>query len=313
MPIEKLFALRKQKTFRHGWLTDVTHLLVNNTVSTILAVVIAIVVSIPLLWLRPLDLQGQLPGYVSLALAIVIVVLGSYWGHRLHHTIPFLWRFHAVHHSIEEMDWLAAGRLHPLDSALTQAFFLVPLIVLGYGAGVFAGAAVFITALAIFQHANVRLRFPGIRWVINTPQWHHWHHSAHREALNKNFGVPVVDKLFGTAYMPKGTYATEFGITDPVPEASFSRQMAYPFTKAARADAERRRGRSTCDDCRVTPLDDLAEAADDDFCYLTTRGRVTGTTTRSRSGSHSTATRCSCSPGRVSAPTGSATCRPNPR
>ena len=62
VPIEKLFALRKQKTFRRGWLTDVTHILVNNTVSTILAVVIAIVVSIPLLWLRPLDLQGQLPG-----------------------------------------------------------------------------------------------------------------------------------------------------------------------------------------------------------------------------------------------------------
>jgi sterol desaturase/sphingolipid hydroxylase (fatty acid hydroxylase superfamily) len=234
VPLEKATALRRQKVFRRGWLTDVTHILVNNTVSTIVGVGIAIVMAIPLLWLRPLDLEGELPTAASIALAAVIVLLGSYWGHRLSHTVPFLWRFHAVHHSIEEMDWLAAGRLHPFDQAFTQACFLAPLIVLGYGAGVFGGAAVFLTALAIFQHANTRLRFPGIRWVINTPQWHHWHHSSHEEARDKNFGLPVVDKIFGTAYLPKRTYATEFGISDPVPEASYVRQMAYPFTNAAR-------------------------------------------------------------------------------
>lgn len=233
VPLEKLFALREQRTFRRGWLTDVTHILVNNTVSTIVGIAFAVVLALPLIWLRPFDLEGELPAAASLALALVIVLLGSYWGHRLSHTVPFLWRFHAVHHSIEEMDWLAAGRLHPLDTAFTTACFLTPLIVLGYGGGAFAGATVFITALAIFQHANVRLRFPVLRWVINTPQWHHWHHSAHREAINKNFGFPAVDKLFGTAYLPKDVYATEFGITDPVPEASYSRQMAYPFTRAA--------------------------------------------------------------------------------
>jgi sterol desaturase/sphingolipid hydroxylase (fatty acid hydroxylase superfamily) len=234
VPLEKLFALRKQQTFRKGWGTDIIHIVVNNTVSAVAGIAIAVVLALPLIWLRPLDLEAQLPVEASIGLAIVIVVLGSYWGHRLSHTVPFLWRFHAVHHSIEEMDWLASGRLHPFDSAFTTACFLTPLLVLGYDGGVFAGAAVFITALAIFQHANVRLRFPGVRWIINTPQWHHWHHSAHAQALNKNFGVPVIDKLFGTAYLPKGVYATEFGTPDPVPEASYSRQMAYPFTRAAR-------------------------------------------------------------------------------
>ena len=65
--------------------------------------------------------------------------VGGYWGHRLSHTVPFLWRFHAVHHSIEEMDWLAAGRLHPLDQAFTQACAILPLFLLGYSRGVFAG------------------------------------------------------------------------------------------------------------------------------------------------------------------------------
>jgi sterol desaturase/sphingolipid hydroxylase (fatty acid hydroxylase superfamily) len=235
VPLERLTALRRQKVFRRGWLTDVTHILVNNTLSTIAGIGLAIVMALPLIWLRPLDPEGQLPTVASIALAVAIVLVGSYWGHRLSHTVGFLWRFHAVHHSIEELDWLASGRLHPLDQAFTQACFLAPLIVLGYDGGVFGGAAVFLTALAIFQHANTRLRFPGIRWVVNTPQWHHWHHSSHREARDKNFGVPIVDLLFGTAYLPKGTHATEFGIADPVPEASYVRQMAYPFTKAARA------------------------------------------------------------------------------
>jgi sterol desaturase/sphingolipid hydroxylase (fatty acid hydroxylase superfamily) len=235
VPIEKLFALRPQKVFRRGWLTDFTHILVNNTLSTIAGIALAVAMAIPLLWLRPFDLEGQLPVEASVAVAAVIVLLGSYWGHRLSHTVPLLWRFHAVHHSIEEMDWLASGRLHPLDQAFTQACFLTPLIVLGYGGGAFGGVAVLFTALAIFQHSNTRLRFPGLRWVINTPQWHHWHHSSHEEARDKNFGVPVVDRIFGTAYMPKGVYATEFGIPDPVPATSYVRQMAYPFTKAARA------------------------------------------------------------------------------
>ena len=148
---------------------------------------------------------------------MVLVAVGNYWGHRLTHQVPFLWRFHSVHHSIEQMDWVASGRLHPLDQAFTQAFTIFPLFLLGYGAGVFGGVAVFITLLALFQHANVRLRFPGVRWVINTPEWHHWHHAIDDAARDKNFGLPVVDKLFGTAYLPKGRRPVGFGTRSPVP------------------------------------------------------------------------------------------------
>ena len=102
-----------------------------------------------------------MPTEVAIVLAVALVSVGNYWGHRLTHTVPFLWRFHSVHHSIEQMDWVASGRLHPLDSGFTQAFTVLPLFLLGYDAGVFAGVAVFITLLALFQHANVRLRFPG--------------------------------------------------------------------------------------------------------------------------------------------------------
>jgi sterol desaturase/sphingolipid hydroxylase (fatty acid hydroxylase superfamily) len=135
------------------------------------------------------------------------------------------------------MDWVASGRLHPLDQAFTQAFTAFPLVLLGYGAGVFGGVAVFITLLALFQHANVRLRFPGVRWVINTPEWHHWHHAVDDVARDKNFGLPVVDKLFGTAYLPKGERPLGFGTRSPVPADGYLRHLAYPFSPAAKVGA----------------------------------------------------------------------------
>jgi sterol desaturase/sphingolipid hydroxylase (fatty acid hydroxylase superfamily) len=149
-----------------------------------------------------------------------------------------LWRFHSVHHSIEQMDWVASGRLHPLDSGFTQAFTVLPVFLLGYDAGVFGGVAVFFTLLALFQHANVRLRFPGLRWVINTPEWHHWHHAIDAEARDRNFGLPIVDKVFGTAHLPKGDRPTGYGTHDPVPQGNYWSQLAYPFHRTARDGAD---------------------------------------------------------------------------
>jgi sterol desaturase/sphingolipid hydroxylase (fatty acid hydroxylase superfamily) len=236
VPLEKLFALRSQKVFRKGFLTDLTHLLVNNTFVTIAAIVLMVIAALPLIWVRQFAIADSLPAAVAVVLAVVLVFVGNYWGHRLTHQVPFLWRFHSVHHSIEQMDWVASGRLHPLDSGFTQAFTILPLFLLGYGGGAFAGATVFIALLALFQHANVRLRFPYVRWVINTPEWHHWHHAIDPEAQNKNFGLPIVDKIFGTAYLPKDLRPTGFGTHDPVPSTGYLQHIAYPFTKVAKAN-----------------------------------------------------------------------------
>jgi sterol desaturase/sphingolipid hydroxylase (fatty acid hydroxylase superfamily) len=237
VPLEKRFALRQQRVFRKGLLTDLTHILVNNALTTVAVIALVVVAAIPVFWIRRFDLVGNLSTEAAVALAVVLVALGNYWGHRLTHQVPFLWRFHSVHHSIEQMDWVASGRLHPLDQAFTQAFTIFPLFLLGYGAGVFGGVAVFITLLALFQHANVRLRFPGVRWVINTPEWHHWHHAIDDAARDKNFGLPVIDKLFGTAYLPKGQRPVGFGTHSPVPADGYLRHLAYPFTRAARSSS----------------------------------------------------------------------------
>jgi len=234
VPLEKLFALRRQKVFRKGIVTDLTHLLVNNLFVTVAAFALVVVSAIPFFWIRAFDLQSLMPAPVSIALAVALVFVANYWGHRLTHSVPQLWRFHSVHHSIEQMDWAAAGRLHPLDSGFTQAFTIMPLFILGYGGGVFAGATIVVALLAILQHANVRLRFPVVRWIIPTPEWHHWHHAIDDEARDKNFGLPVVDKIFGTAHLPKGRRPAGYGTHDPVPQTGYLAHLAYPFTKTAR-------------------------------------------------------------------------------
>jgi sterol desaturase/sphingolipid hydroxylase (fatty acid hydroxylase superfamily) len=239
VPLEKLFALRPQKVFRRGFLTDLTHLLVNNLLITVGLLAVVVVALIPFFWMRSLNVAGLVPPVAAVLLAVVVVMLGSYWGHRLTHEVPLLWRFHSVHHSIEDMDWLASGRLHPIDQVFTHAFVVVPLYLLGFSGGVFGGVVVFFTFLALFQHANTRLRFPVIRWVINTPEWHHWHHAIDAEAINHNYGIPVVDKLFGTAYLPRGKRPSGFGTPDPVPPVGYLSQLAYPFTQQARQASPR--------------------------------------------------------------------------
>jgi sterol desaturase/sphingolipid hydroxylase (fatty acid hydroxylase superfamily) len=230
VPLEKAFALRPQRVLRRGLLTDLTHFAVNNLLVAVATIVFVVGALLPYLWIRRLDIEGMLPTGVAVALAVVLVFVGQYWGHRLTHQISFLWRFHAVHHSIEQMDWVASARVHPLDSAFTQAFTLIPLVLLGYRGGTVVGVSAVVVLIALFQHANVRLRFPVVRWLINTPEWHHWHHSVDTEARDKNFGLPVVDLLFGTAYMPRDRRPAGFGTDTPVPDTGYLRHLVYPFS-----------------------------------------------------------------------------------
>ena len=238
-PLERLVPLRPRRVLRPGLVTDLTHLLVNGVLVAAATLVLVVAMVLPLLPLRALDLEGALPGFASGALLGVVAVVGSYWGHRLTHQVPLLWRFHAVHHSIEHMDWMAAGRLHPIDSAVTQVCAILPLVALGYDAGPVAVVTILVTVLAIFQHANVRLRFPVLRWVLPTPEWHHWHHATDPEAHDTNFGIPVVDLLFGTAYLPKERRPDGFGIPDPVPAEGYVAHLLYPLRRNPRAPVDR--------------------------------------------------------------------------
>jgi len=153
----------------------------------------------------------------------------AYWCHRLFHKQP-LWRFHAIHHSAEDVDWLAATRVHPLNEAFTRVVQFVPLYLLGFDGKALAAAVPLLTIYAVFLHANVRWDFGPLRYVIATPRFHRWHHASEAEGLDRNFAgfFPILDVIFGTFYMPEGREPLRFGVAERVPEGLLA-QLAYPF------------------------------------------------------------------------------------
>lgn len=231
VPIEKLFQLHPQKTFREGWRTDLVHFVVNNLFSLVGIVLGVVAFGLALHALVPDSVRSSIaaqPALVQFAAALAIVELCQYWAHRATHTVPLLWRFHKVHHSIEQMDWLAAARLHPIDQAFTRSCVIIPLFALGFSKATLGAYLVVTTFQALFIHANTRLTFGPLRQAIATPEFHHWHHAA--APTDRNFAgqLPLVDRLFGTLHLPKHEWPTTYGIGEP-PPAGYLRQLAWPF------------------------------------------------------------------------------------
>jgi len=168
--------------------------------------------------------------------ALVLADLFTYCSHRLFHAVPLLWRFHQIHHSSEDLDWLAASRLHLVDIVATRAIAFLPLYGMGFSQTALYPYLIFASIQAIFIHANVGFRFGPLRHVIVTPQFHHWHHSAQPEAVDRNFAVhlPVLDWLFGTHHLPGDVWPDRYGIAgSPVPEG-YWRQLVLPFSSGTR-------------------------------------------------------------------------------
>lgn len=130
------------------------------------------------------------------------------------------------------MDWLAGSRLHLVDVAVTRGLTYVPIYLLGFAETALVAYVAFVSIQATFIHANVRFNFGALRWVMATPQFHHWHHGAEPEAIDKNFAVhlPLLDRIFGTCYLPGDRWPASYGLAggQPVPPG-YVRQLVDPF------------------------------------------------------------------------------------
>ncbi len=237
VPLERLFALRPRRTLRPGWRTDVVHYLINGAALKVGLVIAVVVVGTALRVFVPAPFRAAIaatPGWGQIVAALAIATVGGYAGHRAAHEVPLLWRFHRVHHSVREMDWLAANHLHPLDQIFIRSAAVLPLYALGFGRLSLGAFVVLTTLQAIFIHANVRLTLGPLRWVIATPQFHHWHHAREPQAYNSNYAgeFPAVDALFGTLYLPAHRWPAQYGIDDAGP-AGYLRQLVWPLRSTA--------------------------------------------------------------------------------
>jgi len=177
------------------------------------------------LWPNHWNLFGQL------FLALVIAEFGRYWVHRWAHTIPFLWRFHAIHHSPNRLYLLNAARFHPIE----KVFFLlpetVPFILLGTNAEVLGMYAVFNSIHGLFQHSNIYLKLGPLNYIFSMAELHRFHHSKIINESNKNYGNNLIiwDIVFGTFFYPKTKEVNTIGLYNPEYPKSYLAQLKAPF------------------------------------------------------------------------------------
>lgn len=131
------------------------------------------------------DSVGGLPFWIQIPLIVLLSDLGVYWIHRMFHAVPWLWRFHEMHHSSEELDWLAATRVHPVDQILTRGAPLLVVVALGFSAWSISVCVLLFHWQAFLVHSNVRIGYGPLRLLLVSPAFHHWHHSSDREARTR--------------------------------------------------------------------------------------------------------------------------------
>lgn len=232
-----------QKILRRGFWTDCLYWLWTPIVAKAVTPIALAIAVLPLVAIFGLHYQTLAQGHGILShqplwlQGIEVFVVGDffgYWQHRMFHRgLP--WRFHAVHHSSSELDWLSSVRLHPVNDIGAKLIQAVPLVALGFNLTPVALYAPVTVFYAIMVHANVSWDLGPLRSVFVSPAFHRWHHTKADEGLDKNFagGLPLWDILFGTYYMPR-RQPVVFGIDDPMPSGIVG-QMLQPFRRRAPA------------------------------------------------------------------------------
>jgi sterol desaturase/sphingolipid hydroxylase (fatty acid hydroxylase superfamily) len=195
LPIERWIALRKARVTGRALAVDLGLYFFNSLIPAMILSMVFGLVGVATRSVLPPAFQAAmaaLPFAVKLPLSFVVAEIGFYWGHRLSHRL----------------------------------FGMTPLFVLGLaggdaGGGTISAAVVVLgTAWGFFIHANVRVRLGMLEWLVATPGFHHWHHTS-EEPLDRNFAamLPVLDRVFGTHYLPP-QWPVAYGLAEPVAESS---------------------------------------------------------------------------------------------
>jgi len=233
--IEKVIPqVEAQAILRPEWRLDLVYFGLNHLLISVVLLVVNGFAPLAFGWATNARVQAAvrgLPVAAQLALLVLAADLVQYWTHRAFHELPWLWKFHAVHHSCETMDWLAGSRMHLVDALVTRSLVMVPLYLLGPARPALDAYVLFAALQAVLAHANVALPFGPLKWLLTTPQYHHWHHSSEAAAIDTNYAahVPLWDRLFGTFHMPADEWPHRYGTTKPIPRTLLG-QFFYPFS-----------------------------------------------------------------------------------
>ena len=235
IPIELFLPKREsQSKFHEEWRTDLVYFVISH----LLIQVTGVLVQLPATFaFKNIGLEGfheTIQGIhfiPQLFLALLVSDLFQYTGHYIFHKVPYLWRFHSVHHSTKHLDWMAGSRTHFIDLIAVRSISFIPIYIFGFSYTVFAAYIVIVSFQAVLAHSNTRINFGWLKYIFVTPQYHHWHHSDNPAAYDKNFAIhfPFIDMIFGTYYPMGKTWPESTGLGDVIIPKGFARQFIYAF------------------------------------------------------------------------------------
>ena len=178
------------------------------------------------------DWAADVPLWLQVILVLIISDLYMYWCHRMFHGRT-LWRFHAVHHSAENMDWLHAVRFHPVNYIPHAMLSSALILWMGFAPAALMVLVPFNYLYSSMVHANLNWTFGPLRYVFASPVFHRWHHTGPDEGGSSNFAptFPVLDLMFGTFHMPQDQKPGKTGLVEQDMPATLSGHLLYPFRK----------------------------------------------------------------------------------
>lgn len=254
--LELLFPWRKdQKIFRKDFWLDTFYMFFNFFLLNLIVLIflsnataelfndILRLIGLQLSDFQVLDLN-ILPYGFGLLIFFLVTDFVQWNTHRLLHRIPFLWNFHKLHHSVTEMGFAAHLRYHWMEPVVYKSILYIPLAIIG-GFNVEAVAIVHFSSLAIghLNHANLGWDYGVLKYVLNNPRMHIWHH-AKKLPENKQFGanfglsLSVWDYIFKTHHLPHDGRDIELGFEgDEEFPKEFSKQLIYPVQSKGKKSA----------------------------------------------------------------------------
>lgn len=248
--LEILFPWRKdQPAFRDDFWTDLFYLFFNFFLFSLIGYnalsnvgVQAFTDFLGLFGIRNLvafEIQSW-PVWAQLLTLFIVRDFVQWNVHVLLHKIPWMWQFHKVHHSVEEMGFAAHLRYHWMETFIYRIFEYIPLAMIGFGIQDFFLVHLFTLAIGHLNHANINLPLGPLRFLFNSPQMHLWHHvhdlpDNHPNGINYGISLSIWDYLFRTAYQPYDDSHIRLGFpeVENFPK-TIKEQLVYPWGEKTR-------------------------------------------------------------------------------
>ena len=188
------------------------------------------------------DLQlfdiNAFPHALRLFVFFIIIDFVQWYTHTLLHKYPFFWNFHKVHHSVKEMGFAAHLRYHWMEPVVYKSLKYIPLAIMGgFTAKDVAVVHFFNIIIGHLNHANINWDYGFLKYILNNPKMHIWHHAKElpedrKNGVNYGITLSIWDYIFKTAYIPKDGRDIEIGFEgDEDFPKDFLTQELYPLKK----------------------------------------------------------------------------------